>query len=210
MGKTFFKNVVTIGEASILLGVSKGTLRRWEREGKLLPSMRTLGNHRRYCLSELRLLFLNEPTQDKKELTVAYARVSSDDQKEDLKRQEEVLKTELKKIGQKTELISDLGSGMNFKKRGLSKLLTLLLEGRVETLILTHKDRLLRFGSDLIFLICSHVGTKVVILDDHAQSKSDEEIFAADVIELITVFSARLYGKRSHKNRRAKDLARAA
>jgi len=83
-------------------------------------------------------------------------------------------------------------------------LLRLLLSGRVSEIILTHKDRLLRFGSELIFRICECCNTKVIVLDE-PQEMSDEERLTKDVLEILTVFSARLYGKRSHKNRARKN-----
>lgn len=96
------------------------------------------------------------------------------------------------------EVIDDLGSGLNYKKRGLKKLIHLILGGRVERLILTHKDRLLRFGAEIIFYVCAYCGTKVELIDETA-TVSDEVALARDVLEIITVFSSRLYGKRAHK-----------
>ena len=88
---------------------------------------------------------------------------------------------------------------MNFKKKGLNQLINLLLSSKVETLYLTHKDRLLRFGSELIFNIAKKFGTEIVIINHKEQSF--EEQLSADVLEIITVFSAKLYGSRSHKNK---------
>ena len=91
---------------------------------------------------------------------------------------------------------------MNYNKRGLRKLLALVMNGKVERLVLTHKDRLLRFGSALVFQICEQFNTKVVILSITEKEASFEEELAADVLEILTVFSARLYGRRSHRNRK--------
>ena len=98
-------------------------------------------------------------------------------------------------------LISDLGSGLNYNKNGLKKLINLITSQQVNTLYLTHKDRLLRFGSELIFSLCKKFGTKVVIVNA-AQCATFEQELVQDVIELMTVFSAKLYGKRSHKNKK--------
>jgi len=98
-------------------------------------------------------------------------------------------------------LISDLGSGLNYNKNGLKKLINLITSSQIHTLYLTHKDRLLRFGSELIFSLCHKFGTKVVIVDAVISSTFEQEL-AQDVIELMTVFSAKLYGKRSHQNRK--------
>ena len=99
-------------------------------------------------------------------------------------------------------LISDLGSGLNFKKRGLKKLLSLLLKGQIEKIVLTHKDRLLRFGSELIFNICYFYGVEIILIDKQKRKISEEEKLALDVIEIMTVFSARLHGRRSIETRR--------
>jgi predicted site-specific integrase-resolvase len=98
-------------------------------------------------------------------------------------------------------VIDDLGSGLNYKKRGLKKLLKLILSGQVSKIVLTHKDRLLRFGSELLFQICNFFGTEVEVIEEQ-KIKSDEEVLAHDVLEIITVFSARMYGKRAHRNKK--------
>lgn len=132
-------------------------------------------------------------------VTLAYARVSSHDQKNDLQRQKEVLELFCAQHGWSFEIIEDLGSGMNYRKKGLITLLNRLLSGTVERLGLTHKDRLLRFGAELIFSICEMNQTEVVIINQSQDSTFEEEL-AKDVLEIITVFSARLYGSRSKKN----------
>ena len=108
------------------------------------------------------------------------------------------------------EIIKDLGSGLNYSKKGLKRLINLITDGKVERLVITHKDRLLRFGSELIFSLCEIFGTEVVIVN-RTEDSSFEEDLAQDVLEIITVFSARLYGSRSHKNKKLveelKDVA---
>src|ERR1700761_4980120 len=95
--------------------------------------------------------------------------------------------------GWKFELISDLGSGMNYRKKGLRKLLEAILEGQVERLVVTHKDRLLRFGAELIFSVCEARKIEVVIMNQGGETSFEEDL-AQDVLEIVTVFSARLYG----------------
>ncbi len=92
---------------------------------------------------------------------------------------------------------------MNYKKKGLKQLIDLIFSGQVKTLIVNHKDRLLRFGSELIFYFCDLFKVHVIIVEDKAE-QSFEQTLSADVIELMTVFCAKLYGKRSHKNKLAK------
>jgi len=189
---------MTIEQAAERLGVATSTLRRWEREGKIKPE-RTPGGHRRYSMSDLYPHLKRERQADK--ITIAYARVSSHDQKKDLERQRELLELYCASNGWQYEVIEDLGSGLNYQKKGLRKLLSRILAGEVGRLVLTHKDRLLRFGAELVFAICEEKQVEVVIINQGDEPSFEEEL-AKDVLEIITVFSARLYGARSHKNRR--------
>ncbi|NEP85091.1 MAG: IS607 family transposase [Okeania sp. SIO3B3] len=186
-------NLLTVSQAAELLGVSTKTIRRWETEGRI-KSIRTEGGHRRFAITDL------IGNKQDNSLTVAYARVSSHDQKDDLERQKIVLEAYCAKQGWSFEVISDLGSGLNYRKKGLIKLIKLICSHQVERLVLTHQDRLLRFGRDLIFTLCEIFGTEVVIIN-RSEDSTFEEILAEDVIEIIRVFSARLYGSRSHKNK---------
>ncbi len=140
---------------------------------------------------------------------MAYARVSSHDQKDDLERQKQVLESYCAAQGWTFEIVSDLGSGMNYRKRGLQKLLNEIISGNVGRLVLNHKDRLLRFGAELVFAICEIKGVEVVILNQ-GEDTSFEQDLANDVLEIITVFSARLYGARSKKNKKLIDGIKAA
>ena len=100
------------------------------------------------------------------------------------------------------EIIQDLGSGMNYYKKGLTKLLNLILEGQVKRLVITHKDRLLRFGAELVFAICEAKEVEVIIINKGDENIKFEEELAKDVLEIITVFSARLYGSKGKKNKK--------
>lgn len=106
-------------------------------------------------------------------------------------------------------MIADLGSGMNYHKKGLKRLLDEILDGTVGRLVLTHKDRLLRFGAELVFALCEAREVEVVIINQGGETSFEEDL-AADVLEIITVFSARLYGSRSHRNRKLIDGLHAA
>ena len=187
----------TIGEAARLLGVSIPTLRRWEESGKLVPE-RTAGKHRRYDITKLKPeLAIADTTRT----TIAYARVSSHDQREDLERQKQVLELYCAQHGWNFTLLSARGSGMNYHKKGLRRLLDAILSGDVGRLVITHKDRLLKFGAELVFAICEAKNVEVVILNQGEECSFEEDL-AKDVLEIITVFSARLYGSRSHKNKK--------
>lgn len=198
---------VSIGQAAKELGVSQETLRRWEAAGKIEVE-RTPNGHRRYDLSKLHGLVPRSPTASRP--TLAYARVSSHDQKEDLVRQVALLETFCAANGWTYEVIQDLGSGLNYNKKGLQQLIQRICSGSVGRLVLTHKDRLLRFGAELVFALCEAYHTEVVIINPGEQPLSFEEELAQDVLEIITVFSARLYGSRSHKNRKLVDTLREA
>jgi len=197
---------ISIGTAAEALGVSASTLRRWELTGKLVPE-RTAGGQRRYDLSTLSPEQYHGASEPRK--TVAYARVSSHDQKDDLARQQQVLELYCASQGWTFDVIADLGSGMNYHKKGLKHLLDGIIEGRVGRLVIAHKDRLLRFGAELVFAICQAKGVEVVIINKGEDATFEEDL-ANDVLEIITVFSARLYGSRSHKNKKLLDGVRHA
>ena len=189
------KRLVKIGEASALLGVTPQTLRKWEETGELLPERRSKTGTRYYDINKL--AGINNEGQP----TVCYARVSSHDQKEDLNRQQALLEAYCAAKGWRCEVIRDLGSGMNYRKQGLNQLLELIMSRKMKRLVLTHKDRLLRFGAELIFTLCELQGIEIVIIHQGEQPPFEEEL-AEDVLEIITVFSARLYGSRSHKHKK--------
>jgi len=167
-----------------------------------MPAHRSAGGTRYYDINQLFDIKKQEST-----LTIAYARVSSRDQKDDLHRQVDRLSGYCAAHGWTYEVIQDLGSGMNYRKKGLKKLLDLILSGKISRLVLTHKDRLLRFGCELIFSLCEAKQIEVVLINQ-GEDVSFEEELAQDVLEIITVFSARLYGARSHKNKKLIEAAK--
>lgn len=188
-------NMVKIGKVAKILGVSVQTLHKWEETGELTPARKTRAGTRYYDIDKIFNITSGEA------LTIGYARVSSHDQKNDLVRQSELLETYCVAKGWEFEIIKDLGSGMNYKKKGLHKLLELILNKKLRRIVLTHKDRLLRFGAELVFALCELQGVEVIIINKGEQPTFEEEL-AQDVLEIITVFSARLYGSRSHKNKK--------
>jgi predicted site-specific integrase-resolvase len=193
---------IKIGEAAKILGITVQTLRRWESKGELVPDRKSEGGTRYYDID--RLLGLQDIETD---LTIGYARVSSHDQKDDLRRQAERLELYCTAKGWSFEIIRDLGSGMNYRKRGLKRLLDLIINRQIKRLVLTHKDRLLRFGAELVFSLCEARQVEVVIINQGDEVSFEEEL-AQDVLEIITVFSARLYGARSHKNKKLVEAAK--
>lgn len=196
------KKMLTIGEAAKAIGVTTTTLRNWDKRGLLKPDDLTKGGDRRYKLESLKNINPNLNLNKDNLKTLAYARVSSHDPKDDLIRQVAVLESYCAGHGFIYEVIQDLGSGMNYYKKGLTKLLNLILEGQVQRLVITHKDRLLRFGAELVFAICEAKDVEVIIINKGEENSKFEEELAKDVLEIITVFSARLYGSRSNKNKK--------
>lgn len=198
------KRLVKIGEAARLLGTDHSTLRKWESTGELLPARKTKGGTRYYDVAEL-MGFSNEAAP-----TLCYCRVSSHDQKADLDRQQELLEAYCSAKGWRTQVIRDLGSGMNYRKKGLNQLLELIMKRQIKRLVLSHKDRLLRFGAELVFSLCDIQGIEIIIIHKGDQPSFEEEL-ANDVLEIITVFSARLYDSRSKKHKKMletlKDVA---
>ena len=192
------KRLLKIGEAAKLLGVAVSTMRKWEATGELMPARKTAGGTRYYDANQL----LNLGDTDTP--TVCYARVSSHDQKADLDRQHTMLEAYCAAKGWRSHIIRDLGSGMNYRKKGLHELLLMILRNQMRRLVITHKDRLLRFGSELVFALCELQQIEVVIIHKGEQPSFEEEL-AKDVLEIITVFSARLYGSRSKKNKQLMD-----
>lgn len=189
-------DLLQIGDAAKLRGVGIDTLRRWEKSGKI-QAVRTEGGHRRYRVSDL--LKVDNPSLRH---TVVYGRVSTPEKKEDLARQIGVLELYCQSHEWDCYVLNDIGSGLNYKKRGLLKLIDMLQRNEVERLIVTDKDRLLRFGSELIFALCENNGTEVIILNQPIALEPEQEL-VEDVLAVITVMSARMYGKRSRRNLKA-------
>ena len=184
----------TIGEAAVLLGVAVVTLRRWANY-QTIQTERTMGGHRRFSHD---VLF---PAKNDG-CTILYARVSSRDQKEDLQRQVDVLTEHAtSEHWDNVQTIQDIGSGLNTRKPGLKKLVALVLAKKVKRLVITHKDRLLRFANDLLLDICRSLGVEVVLL--RHEEKDAQTQWCESIVEIMTVFCSSLYGKRSHKNRQA-------
>lgn len=176
------------------LKVSKETLRLWAENGKI-KTIKTDGGHRRYIY--------NEETNNKKtKLKFIYTRVSSKKQQSDLERQIKYLQ----KLYPEYRIISDIGSGLNFNRKGLNKLLEAIITGTVAEVVVAHKDRLCRFGFELIENLCKYFSTTLTIVDNkNGKSQTDE--LAEDLLSIITVFTARFYGQRKYsKSKRGGNI----
>ena len=196
--------IVSIGVAADMLGVTKDSLRKWESTGELLPFRKTAGGTRYYRVGDM---FPDDNSSDLPDVSVCYARVSSRGQAEDLDRQQEVLESFCAAKGWQTKTIRDIGSGLNYNKKGLQEILRMMMCKEMSRVVITHKDRLLRFGSEILFKVCEYQGIEVVVIHE-SDSVSFEEELAKDILQIITVFSSKLYGKRSHKNKKLLDAVK--
>jgi len=183
------------------IGVTAHTLRRWEREGRLSPSERTLGGHRIYTELDLQTA-LRLPLAEKVKRNVIYCRVSSAGQKDDL--QSQIVATEAFALGRGliTETIAEIGGGMNFNRKKFNKLLIDIIAGEIGTVIVAHEDRLARFGFDLINNLAVQYGCTIIAVNK--KELSPEQEMTEDLMSIIHIFSCRLYGLRKYK--KAKDL----
>ena len=189
--------MLSIGKFAKSLGVSIQTLRNWDKEGKLKPTYVTENGYRYYSEDLLNKFRTIKNVNKIKKKNILYARVSAKDQKDDLNRQIDNLKQYAYSKGYSFEIITDIGSGINYKKEGLLKMINLVECGEVDRIIVLYKDRLIRFGYDLIEYICKLNDTKIEIVDNSTISKEQE--LTEDLIQIITIFANRLYGARSKK-----------
>ena len=184
----------TINKFAKIIGVTPQTLRNWDRSGKLHPHHTSSNGYRYYSEDQLNAV-TGIQTASKK--VIGYCRVSSPKQKDDLERQVENLRTYLYAQGQPFEIIIDVGSGINYKKKGLQDLIRRIESNQVEKVVILYKDRLLRFGFELIETIAAIHGCKIEIVD--TTQKSEQQELVEDLVQIITVFSCKLQGKRAQK-----------
>lgn len=187
---------LSIGRAAKELGVSRETLRKWETEGKIAVE-RAPNGRRRYELEDLVELAPNVVSTSR--LTLAYARVSEDALAGSLERQIALLESFCAINEWTYDLIHDVGSGVNFRNPGLKELIRRICAGEVDRLVVTSANRLPRIGSDLVFSLCEQFGTEVVMLNAHQDTDSNAEL-SKDVMEIVTLFCARLHGDMSDDN----------
>lgn len=184
--------------------VSTQSLHRWAEEGKMRV-IKTPGGARRYSSTDVANIFRQSTSTTNNDATIShrlkicYARVSSDHQKEDLIRQIQTLKTSYPDH----TIISDIGSGLNFKRPGFKSLLDSVHEGNVEEIVVLYKDRLCRFGIELVEFICQKASCKILVHSNCEQLETNhEQELAQDLLSIITVFVARNNGQRAGQNRR--------
>ncbi len=183
------------------IGVSIKTLQRWDREGKLKPS-RTVGNRRLYTEEHLQAIRGETPKPRK---IVAYLRVSSQAQKPDLRNQRQALEEFVVARGLiVTDWVEEIGGGLNFKRPKFLHLVDWIVAGQVSALILAHKDRLVRFGFDLLEHLCRAHRCELLVVN--LESLSPEQEMVQDLMTIIHCFSSRLYGLRNYRKSLKKAL----
>ena len=190
----------SIGEFEKEIGKTIQTLRNWDKKNILKPSHVTQGGTRYYSQEQLNhFLGLKSEKQINKKI-IGYCRVSSCKQKDDLERQIENVKTYMYAKGYQFEIITDIGSGINYNKKGLNQIIDMVTNSEVEKIVVLYKDRLIRFGYELIENLCNKFGTIIEIIDN--TEKTEQQELVEDLVQIITVFSCKLQGKRANKARK--------
>ena len=183
---------------SQMLGVSAQTLRNWDKEGKLKPSY-VKSNGYRYYSEDLILSYTQERKTKKNLNVIGYARVSSKKQSDDLERQVNNINQYLSSSYDAFDIITDIGSGINYKKPGLMKLIEKINKKEVDLIVVLYKDRLVRFGFELIEYFAALNNVKIEVLDK--VDKNQDEELVEDLVQIITVFSCKIQGKRKGKTK---------
>ena len=206
------ENYVGGKEASKILGIHQRTLYQWDEKG-WIDTIRTDGNKRLYnvekylrekkCKNNQDCINNLEKIDDVKgKLKLSYVRVSTLGQKDDLERQKKQMLT----LYPDHIMIEDVGSGINLNKRGIRKIIKLAIEGRISELVIAYKDRLTRFGYELIEdLIKEYSNGKIIIIHKNKELKPEEEL-AYDVIQIMNVFTAKMNGLRKYNKKKNKQL----
>ena len=198
--------LLSIKDTASYLNVSQDTLRKWDKANKLKP-LKTAGGHRRYNIDILdEFIGLRQKEERETPIVCAtYARVSSNEQKQkgDLDRQSQRLSEYCAKHGLLvTHIIKDVGSGLNDNRSGFVKLTDLVIQGKVNKLVIEHKDRLTRFQFKFIKKMFESYGCEVIVIN--GIDVSDTEELAADMMSLLASFSGKFYGKRTAERRKIK------
>ena len=195
-----------IGEFASLLNVTVKTLQNWDKQG-ILKAHRSPTNQRYYTEDQLNqvLNLDNSSKEEKSGLRIGYCRVSTHNQKSSLVNQEEYLRNYTNAQGViLDEVYTDIGSGINYNRKNFNKILELVENGEISEIYVTYKDRFVRFGFDWFNTFCEKHGAKIIILNQ--PSTSPEQELAEDLLNIVTVFSARSHGLRTYKKQLEQNL----
>ena len=188
--------LLSIGKFAKTVGVTTTTLRRMHQSGELIPAHISNGGTRYYSTEQLKLF----QSSNNERIVIGYCRVSTPSQKADLETQVQNVKSYMYAKGYKFDIIKDIGSGINYKKKGLKELINRIENNEVSKVVILYKDRLIRFGFELIEYLCEINNVEIEVIDNSECSKEKE--LTDDLIQIITVFANRLYGQRSKKTKR--------
>ena len=206
-GTDIKKEYISIDEASKITGLSIQTIRKLG-DKKQIKCFKTPSGHRRFNKQNLEKFCdpdsFNEKDSKNTKINYIYTRVSSKKQLDDLSRQVEYLQKRKPEYSSYTT-ISDIASGINFKRKGLQTILDSCIQGVIGEVVITHRDRLSRFGFDLVKIIIEKAGGTITILDDE-ENKSSEQELAEDLLSIIHIYSCRQMGKRSYKIKQSKSI----
>ena len=195
-----------VGEFAKLLNVTVKTLQNWDKQGSL-KAYRTPTNQRFYTEEQLnQILNLSNSNQIKKQgLKIGYCRVSTHNQKSSLQNQEDYLRNYTNAKGViLDEVFTDIGSGINYNRKNFNKILELVEAREVSEIYVTYKDRFVRFGFDWFNTFCEKHDAKIIVLNQ--PSTSPEQELAEDLLNIVTVFSARNHGLRTYKKQLEQNL----
>ena len=200
--------LLTMKEAKELLGVSTKTIQNWDHAG-IIRVVRTPGGRRRIPLSEIERIHNGLGTPQKRKIAI-YARVSSNEQKQkgDLERQIHFIKENVGEDFLIVDVLSDIASGLNDKRKGLHKLMELAKENEITDVAIRYKDRLTRFGYGYLEEYFNSHGVTIHVLGKREETKTVQEELADDLINIITSFSGKLYGLRSQKHKELQKTAK--
>ena len=188
------------------IGVSVKTLQRWDVAGKL-PAKRTLSGHRFYTESDLLIAQGLKPVESNRRVVV-YCRVSSSGQKPELKNQISAMETFCLGRGLAVDdWISEIGSGLNFKRKKFLSMIIAMLKGEISVIVVAHKDRMCRFAFEFILELATSVGCEIIVANQ--ESLSPQQELVEDLMAIIHSFSCRLYGLRNYSQEIKDNLKKA-
>ena len=188
--------VYTLNQFAAKIGVTPQTLRTWHKEGRLNPAFITDGGHRRYTHKQY-LEFVGETSNQTIKLNVGYVRVSSKKQSDDLVRQAQLMENYLISKGKPFKIIKSVGSGINYKNPQLHELIRMVIDKEVDTVYVLYKDRLVRFGFELLEFLFNEFGVSIEVVNQQFEVAQEELV--TDLIQVLTNFSAKLKGERKNK-----------
>ncbi len=190
-------------EFAEMIGVTVKTLQRWDREGTL-KAFRTPTDRRYYTYYQyLQFMGQTQKEEDSRSVVI-YARVSTRNQKDDLANQVAFLRTFCNARGMIVdECIEDYGSGLNYNRKKWNDLLESVMDGQIKTIVITHKDRFVRFGFEWFEKFCQKFNTEILVVNN--ESLSPQEELVEDIVSILHVFSCRLYGLRKYKKQIRED-----